>query len=111
MCNCNKSCHKLETAISNGTNVILTVTNSNNISSLECFNFSACSKSVSDVVTGTPIPVLITVNGTNVALLNKYSLSIQSNRVPLRSRGAYVAPDGASPYVILFDTPICKCNA
>ena len=39
MCNCNKTCHKIETAISNGTNVTLTVTNSNDISSLDCFNF------------------------------------------------------------------------
>lgn len=111
MCNCDKSCHKLETAISNGTNVILTVSNSNNISSLDCFNISTCCKSVSDVVTGSPIPVLITVNGTNVALVNRYSLPILSNRVPFRSRGAYVVPDSGSPYVILFDTPKCKCNA
>ena len=111
MCNCNKTCHKIETAISDGTNVTLTVTNSNNISSLDCFNFSAGCKSVKDVVAGTPMPVLITVNGTAVALLNKYSLPILSNRVPERSRGAYVAEGAATPYVILFDTPPCRCYA
>ena len=111
MCKCNSSCHKLETAISNGTNVILTVTNSNNISSLDCFNFSTCGKCVSDIVTGTPLPVQITVNNVAVTLLNKYSLPINSNRVPFRSRGAYVVPDTGTPYVILFDTPCCKCNA
>lgn len=110
-CNCNKSCHKIKTVVSNGTNVILTVTNSNNISSLDCFNFSTGCKCVSDTVTGSPLPVLITVNGTNVALENKYGLPILSNRVPCRSRGAYVVPDSGSPYVILFDTPCCKCNA
>lgn len=111
MCNCNKSCHKLETVTSNGTNVILTVTNSDNISSLDCFNFNTGCKCVNDVVVGVPIPVQITVNGTAVALLNKYSLQIFSNRVPPRSRGAYVVPDSGTPYVILFDTPTCKCYA
>ena len=111
MCNCNKSCHKLETATSNGTNVALTVTNSDNISSLDCFNFNAGCKCVSDVVTGSPLPVQIIVNGVAVSLLNKYSLPILSNRVPQRSRGAYVVPDGGTPYVILFDTPCCKCYA
>ena len=110
-CNCNNHNHCLETATSNGTNVILTVSNSNNISSLDCFNFSTGCKCVSDVVTGAPLPVQITVNGTAVSLLNKYSLPILSNRVPRRSRGAYVVPTTGDPYVILFDTPCCKCNA
>lgn len=111
MCRCNKTCHKLENVTVTDTNVILTVTNSNNISSLDCFNFSTGCKCVSDVVTGSPLPVQITVNGTAVALLNKYSLPILSNRVPERSRGAYVVPATGDPYVILFDTPYCKCNA
>lgn len=108
---CNKNCHKIETVTTNDTNVILTVTNSSNVSSLDCFNFAAGCKCVRDVVVGAPKPVLITVNGINVSLLNKYSLPIMSNRVPERSRGAYVVPTGGTPYVILFDTPQCKCNA
>ena len=111
MCNCDKSCHKVETVVSNGTNVVLTVTNSDNISSLDCFNFSTGCKSVSDVVVGAPLPVQITVNGTAVSLRNKYSLPVLNNRVPYRSRGAYVAEGTATPYVILFDTPCCKCHA
>lgn len=111
MCDCNKTCHKLETAVSNGTNVALTVTNSDNISSLDCFNFTAGCKSVNDVVTGSPLPVQIIVNGVAVSLLNKYSLPILSNRVPQRSRGAYVVPSSGTPYVILFDTPTCRCYA
>jgi hypothetical protein len=111
MCNCNKNCHKVETVTATATNVVLTVTDSNNISSLDCFNFSTGCKSVNDVVTGVPLPVQITVNGVAVSLLNKYSLPILSNRVPCRSRGAYVVPDGGTPYVILFDTPPCKCYA
>lgn len=109
MCNCNKSCHKVQTVTTTDTNVVLTVSDSTNISSLDCFNFSAGCKSISDVVTGTPLPVQIIVNGVAVSLLNKYSLPILSNRVPCRSRGAYVAVDGGTPYVILFDTPCCKC--
>jgi hypothetical protein len=31
--------------------------------------------------------------------------------VPCRSRGAYVVPTTGTPYVILFDTPPCKCYA
>lgn len=69
------------------------------------------SDKVSDLVSGAPLPVQINVNGTAVALLNKYSLTVLSNRVPRRSRGAYVVPEGGTPYVILFDTPCCKCNA
>ena len=76
MCDCNKTCHKLETAVSNGTNVALTVTNSDNISSLDCFNFTAGCKCVNDVVTGSPLPVQIIVNGVAVSLLNKYSLPV-----------------------------------
>lgn len=110
-CNCNNNKHCLETVTSNSTNVILTVSNSNNISSLDCFYFATGCKCVSDVVTGTPLPVQITINGTAVALLNKYALPILSNRVPRRSRGAYVVPTSGNPYVILFDTPCCKCNA
>lgn len=111
MDNCNKACHKLETITTTTTNVSLTVSNSNNISSLDPFNFSSGCKSIRDVVTGAPLPVQIVVNGTAVSLLNKYSLPILSNRVPSRSRGAYVVPASGTPYVILFDTPPCRCYA
>ena len=110
MCNCKKIC--VETVTATTTNVALTVSNSTNISSLDCLNFGVpCNKSISDVVTGEPLPVQIIINGVAVSLLNKYSLPILSNKVPRRSRGAYVVPDGGTPYVILFDTPYCKCNA
>lgn len=111
MCKCNIN-HCLETVTVTETNVALTVTNSNNISSLDCFNLiiGDC-KSVSDFVTGSPLPVQIVVNGVAVSLLNKYSLPVLSNRVPRRAKGAYVVPTGGTPYVILFTTPCCKCNA
>lgn len=110
MCNCRKIC--VETITATDTNVVLTATNSTNISSLECLNFGIpCDKNVSDVVTGEPLPVQLTINGTAVALLNKYSLPILSNRVPRRAKGSYVVPTGGTPYVILHTTPCCKCNA
>lgn len=110
-CNCNNKIHCVETITVTDTNVALTVTNSTNISSLDCFLFKT-DKCISDFVTGSPLPVQIIVNGVAVSLLNKYSLPILSNRIPRRSRGAYVVPTGGgTPYVILFDTPCCKCNA
>lgn len=112
MCNCKNNTHCLERVTVTDTNVALTVTNSTNISSLEdfCLRISDC-KNVSDVVTGVPLPVQIIVNGTAVSLLNKYSLPVFSNRVPRRAKGAYVVPPSGTPYVILFTTPRCKCNA
>lgn len=85
--------------------------NSTNISSLECFNLKV-NGCISNRVSGAPLPVQIIVNGTAVSLLNKYSLQILSNHIPRRSRGAYVVPpNNGTPYVILFDTPPCKCFA
>lgn len=109
MCNCIKLC--VETVTATDTNVVLTVSNSTNISSLQCLNFGVpyC-KSISDVVTGEPLPVQITINGTAVSLLNKYSLPIMSNKVPKRAKGYYVVPATGSPFVILHTTPCCKCN-
>lgn len=104
------SIHKVENVTVTDTNVALTVTNSTNISTLESFNL-AVNGCISSRVSGSPLPVQIVVNGTAVSLLNKYSLPVLSNRVPRRSRGAYVAPESGTPYVILFDTPACKCNA
>ena len=40
MCNCNKTCHKVETVTATDANVVLTVSDSTNISSLDCFNFN-----------------------------------------------------------------------
>lgn len=111
-CNCNNKKHVVSNIAATTTNVALTVTNSTNISSLDCFELIVpCNKSVAEVVTGTPLPVQIIVNGVAVSLLNKYSLPILSNKVPRRSKGAYVVPTSGTGYVILFTTPCCKCNA
>lgn len=110
MCNCNAFNHQVETVTVTETNVALSVTKSTNISSLEYFNLvmPGC---VRNRITGSPLPVQVVVNGTAVSLYNKYSLPVLSNKIPRFSFGAYVAEGTATPYVILFDTPKCKCNA
>ncbi len=109
-CN-NRNSLVVQTVTVTDTNVALTTTNSNDRSSLDNFVFKTGCKTVTNVVTGSPLPVQIVINGTAVSLLNRYSLPVLSNRVPRRSRGAYVVPTSGTPYVILFDTPYCKCNA
>ncbi len=111
---CNNICkfdHYLENVAATATNVVLTVSNDTNISSLEPFNIITGCRRISDVVTGAPLPVQVTVNGTAVALLNRYSLPILSNRVPKRSKGTYVVPATGDPYVILHTTPCNRVNA
>ena len=111
MCNTCENIHVVETVTATATELTLTVSNSTNISNLETFLFKTGCKSIGDAVTGAPIPVEITVNGVAVALLNKYSLPIQSNRVPRRAIGTYVVPETGDPYVILHTTPCNKMNA
>lgn len=109
-CNCNKHKHVFENMEVTDTNVILTVSNSSNISSLDDFELVVpCCKSISDL-TGEPIAVQINVNGEAVNLRNKYSLPILNNRVPRRAKGSYVVYNGIG-YVILWTTPYNKANA
>ncbi len=112
MCNCNNKIHFVQSVNVTDANVVLTVSKSTNISSLDCFELIVC-KNVGENVTGAPLPVQIIVNGTAIALLNKYSLPILSDKLPCRKKyfGAYVAEGTATPYIILFNTPCCKCNA
>lgn len=112
MCNKCSFDHYLEAVTATAATVDLTVSDSTNISSLEPFNIITGCRRISEVVTGAPLPVQVTVNGTAVALLNRYSLPILSNRVPKRSKGTYVVPTGGgSPYVILHTTPYNRANA
>ncbi len=110
ICKC-KIDHEVETVTATAANVVLTVSNSTNISSLEPFNILTGCRRISEVVTGAPLPVQVNVNGTAVALLNRYSLPVLSNRVPRRSKGTYVVPATGNPYVILHTTPCNRVNA
>lgn len=109
-CQCNNN-HYLEAVAATTTNVVLTVSNATNISSLEPFNIITGNRRISETVTGAPLPVQVTVNGTAVDLRNRFALPILSNRVPQRSKGTYVVPTTGDPYVILYTTPFNRANA
>lgn len=100
--------HSVQAITDNTTSIDLTVSNSTDIGNLQPFILIR-NKSVS--VPTAPVPVTINVNGTSVELQNKYGIQIQSNRLPRRAVGAYVVPETGDPYVILFTTPYCRCNA
>lgn len=110
MCNC-QNCSNVHSVIAitdNTTSIDLTVSNSTDIGNLQPFILIR-NKNVS--VPTAPVPVTVNVNGASVELQNKYGIQIQSNRLPRRAVGAYVVPATGDPYVILFTTPYCRCNA
>lgn len=93
------------------TSLTLTVTNSTNISNGDLFIFR-CPVTVRDNITGAPVPVFVSLNGSTTAtpIKNKFGIQILSDRVPKRAFGYYVVPpttgeETASPYVILVNTP------
>lgn len=90
------------------TSLVMTVTNDGNISSLDPF-YLVLAKNPYTVISGDPVPYQVNINGTAVALLNKYALPIYSNRLSMRRPrpyvGSYVVPEEGDPYVILWDTP------
>lgn len=86
--------------------VSISVNNSTNIASLDYFEL-VLTINPDTVVTEGPVQFKINVNGTDVALLNRYSLPVNTNRLNVRKRyfGAYVVPPTGDPYVILWNTP------
>ena len=111
-CNCNPNFHKTLTLAQTESNLVATISNATNNSSLDYFEFVLC-QNPNTVITAEPLPVLLTVNGANASLLNKYSLPIYSDRLKPRKRyyGAYVVPATGNPYVILWNTPDCPAYA
>lgn len=109
-CNYNPNFHVVTTLTPDPaetpTALILSVTNDGNISSLDPF-YLVLARNPYGVISGDPVPLQVTINGTNVNLLNKYSLPIYSNRLSMRRLyvGSYVVPDEGDPYVILWNTP------
>lgn len=110
MCNCQNcsNVHSVTAITDNTTSIDLIVSNSTDIGNLQPFILirNKCFE-----VTTAPVPVTINVNGESVELQNKYGIQIQSNHLPRRAVGAYVVPAEGDPYVILFTTPYCRCNA
>lgn len=94
-----------------GTSLTVATTNSTNIISLQPFCF-AIRQRVSDTVTGSPVPVIMTVNGTAANLYNKYHLPVTSDKLECRIlyKGWYVN-NGTDAWVELKDFPMCECNA
>mgnify|MGYP006958181972 CR=1 FL=1 len=106
-CNCNNGIynpyiHRLVSATA-GTTLVLNVTDSTNIGEREFFDFTANAK-ISDLISGAPLPVEITINGANVPLWNCIGEQIQSNEIPPRANGFYTT-GGTTPHVIFFTTP------
>lgn len=104
MCNCNNT-HRVVTVTYNGTNVALTLTNSTDIGNKQPFNVVCC-KPVSELVTGSPVPVVADINGVaTVPLRDAYGLPLMSNKVPYgKTCGTYIVDEsGETPdiYVIL----------
>ena len=93
-----------------GTSLTVATTNSTNITTKQPFCFVIRQK-VSDTVTGTPVPVIMTVNGTAANLYNKYHLPMMSDKLHCRTlyKGWYVN-NGTDAWVELKDIPKCECN-
>ena len=107
-CNCSNTYHRVTNVSVTTTNVVLTVTNPNNIGNMEDFNLICC-KPISSLVIGSPLPVQIVLNGeTSINVKNAYGLPLMSNRVPLKcTKGKFIIDSsGTTPetYVWL-ETP------
>lgn len=100
--------HFVETVVNVGATLQLITTNSTNISNLTPYYFKRTGE-ISSVPTA-PIPVTVGVNGTFVALNNKYGQQIMSDKIPRRAVGMYIVPETGDPYVILLTTPACRCR-
>ena len=100
------NCEGLHRATSLTTGGLLTVTNSNNIANLMPFNLVLC-LNPDAVILGAPVNYTLTVNGTDVALLNRFGLPISTDHLASRRvyRGRYIVPATGDPYVILLNTP------
>ena len=109
VCWCNTDNHKTTALTADG---VMTVTNPNNIANLD--NFNLClTINPNTVITGVPVDYTITINGTAVALKNRFGLPISTDRLRMRRiyEGAYIVPATGDPYVILLDTPRNKAYA
>ena len=100
MCNCNcnnNDFHRVTNVAVTATNVVLTVTNPNNIGNMETFNLVCC-KPVSSVVTSEPLPVQVVLNGDTVTeVKNAYGLPLMSNVVPYGcTKGKFIVNDTES---------------
>lgn len=109
--NC-KNIHKVTNlTYTANTSLVLTVSNSTNINSLDDFCFYL-TQNVSNTVTDSPVQVYININGVNYQLFNKYHLPVFSNNLYCRKLyKAWYVNDGTNGWIELKDLPKCKANA
>lgn len=115
MANCNscKCFHTItNTVYTADTSLVLTLSNSTNISNRQKFCFCV-NRNISSIVTGEPVQVYANVNGTNIPVYTKYGtayplysdLLAKYYRSGRLVKGNYVN-DGTTAYVIT-DIPHC----
>jgi hypothetical protein len=88
-------------------NVVLAFSTPVSANNKDCFNFVICTNLPS---TPAPIPVLVTVNGDNIPLLNMYGNPVYSNE--LRKRKMYYGFFGSqtTAHIIVRNLGDCCCG-
>ena len=96
-CNCNL--HRGTSLTPEG---VLTVTNPNNISNFEDFNLVIC-LCPNNIITGSPVPYQITINGDDIPVRDIWGYPINTNRLSPRKvyRGKYVSGTGITTHITL----------
>jgi hypothetical protein len=107
MCNCQNSFHRVNSITAGTSNITLSFTTPLTVVNREIFNFVICTSLPS---TTAPLPVLISVNGSTVPLLNKYGNPVYSNE--LRNRKPYYGYFGSqsTAHVISYSIGDCNCG-
>lgn len=117
--NCN-TCPRFHTIQSTtytaNTSLVLTMSNSTNIANRQRYCFCV-NKNISNIVTGNPVPVQISVNGTNYTVITKYGtdyplysdLLAKAYRSGRLIHGYYVN-NGTIGYIIT-DLPHCDSDS
>lgn len=90
-----------------GSNVNMTISNSNNLSSVDVFKLVLC-VDPNSVVTAGPLPFTATINGSTAQVYNQYHLPLYTNRIKKRKpyTVAYVN-NGTDAWLEFLDTPCC----
>lgn len=98
-CNCCNNLHKTTALSAAG---LMTVTNPNNVGNFDkfCLVLTICPNTV---VTGTPVPYTVTVNGTNIPVVDRWGYPIQTDRLRTRTlyKGRYITVAGNSHITLL----------
>lgn len=109
-CNCNNNIHySTDLTYVADTSLTVATTNSTNIVSKQPFCF-VITKRVSNVVTGGPVPVIMTVNGSAANLYDPMHLPMTSDKLKCRTLyKAWYVNDGTNAWVQLAEFPGCNC--